>query len=67
MINATSSNRAAPHSKVMRALSRRSESPYQGRTVQQENPTQLITRQAVKSLLRQVEADKSATSTAHRA
>jgi antirestriction protein ArdC len=52
----------APHSKNA-AL--RSESPYQQRTTQKDNPTQQLIKQAVDFLLQQLEAGKSETLTAY--
>jgi hypothetical protein len=52
----------APHSKNA-AL--RSESPYQQRTSQKENPTQQLIKQAVDHLIQQLEAGKSETLTAY--
>jgi hypothetical protein len=52
----------APHSKNA-ALP--SESPYQQRTTQRENPTQQLIKQAVDYLLQQLEAGKSETLTAY--
>ncbi|UWZ81813.1 ArdC family protein [Occallatibacter riparius] len=43
----------------------RSDSPYQGRTAQKDNPTQAIIRQAVDFLIEQVQAGKSDTLTAY--
>ena len=59
-----SSNTAttAPHSNNA-AL--RSESPYQQRTTQRDNPTQQLIKQAVDFLLQQLEAGKSETLTAY--
>ena len=48
--NGTASNQAAPHSKSA-AQRNRSDSPYQGRTAQRDNPTQLIIKQAVDYLI----------------
>ena len=62
---ATSTNSnttTAPHSKNA-AL--RSESPYQQRTTQRDNPTQQLIKQAVDYLLEQLEAGKSETLTAY--
>jgi antirestriction protein ArdC len=59
----TSSN-PAPHSKNA-ALRNRSESPYQERTTQKDNPTQQLIKQAVDFLLQQLEAGKSETLTAY--
>jgi len=60
----TSTNTAttAPHSKNA-AL--RSESPYQQRTSQKDNPTQQLIKQAVDYLLQQLEAGKSKTLTSY--
>jgi len=62
---ATSTNNnatTAPHSKNA-AL--RSESPYQQRITQRDNPTQQLIKQAVDYLLQQLEAGKSETLTAY--
>jgi antirestriction protein ArdC len=61
---ATSTNHAttAPHSKNA-ALP--SQSPYQQRTTQRDNPTQQLIKQAVDYLLQQLEAGKSETLTAY--
>jgi len=55
-------NSNAPHSKNA-ALP--SQSPYQQRTAQRENPTQQLIKQAVDFLLQQLEAGKSETLTAY--
>ena len=63
----TTTNRAAttaPHRKNA-AQPNRSDSPYQGRTAQKDNPTQAIIRQAVDFLIQQVQAGKSETLTAY--
>jgi hypothetical protein len=63
----TSSNTTtttAPHSKNA-ALGNRSESPYQQRTSQRDNPTQQLIKQAVDHLIQQLEAGKSETLTAY--
>jgi hypothetical protein len=60
----TASSQAAPHRKNA-AQRNRSDSPYQGRTAQKDNPTQLIIKQAVDFLIRQVEAGKSETLAAY--
>jgi hypothetical protein len=52
----------APHSKNA-ALP--SQSPYQQRTTQRDNPTQQLIKQAVDYLLEQLEAGKSETLTAY--
>jgi hypothetical protein len=62
--NSTASSLAAPHRKNA-AQPNRSDSPYQGRTAQRDNPTQAIIRQAVEHLIEQVEAGKSETLTAY--
>ena len=62
--NGTASSNAAPHRKNA-AQRNRSDSPYQGRTAQKDNPTQLIIKQAVDFLIQQVEAGKSETLTAY--
>ena len=63
--NGTASIQAAPHRKNAAQRNNRSESPYQGRTAQKDNPTQLIIKQAVDFLIRQVEAGKSETLAAY--
>jgi len=57
-----SAHSATPHRKNA-AL--RSESPYQQRTTQRDNPTQQLIKQAVDYLLQQLEAGKSETLTAY--
>jgi antirestriction protein ArdC len=54
----------APHRKNA-ALRSNSESPYQQRTTQKDNPTQQLIKQAVDYLLKQLEAGKSETLTAY--
>src|SRR5580692_3053591 len=63
--NVTASSQAAPHSENAAQQNNRSDSPYQGRTAQRDNPTQLIIKQAVDFLMQQVEAGKSDTLTAY--
>jgi hypothetical protein len=63
--NGTASSQAAPHSENAAQRNNRSDSPYQGRTAQKDNPTQLIIKQAVDFLMQQVEAGKSDTLTAY--
>ncbi|MFP5205763.1 MAG: ArdC family protein [Acidobacteriota bacterium] len=63
-INGATAIPAAPHRKNA-AQRNRSDSPYQGRTAQKDNPTQLIIKQAVDFLIQQVEAGKSETLTAY--
>ena len=55
---------AAPHRKNA-ARQTRSESPYQQRTSQNDNPTQQLIKQAVDYLIQQLEAGKSETLTAY--
>src|SRR5579884_3637732 len=54
----------APH-RNKAALRNQSESPYQQRTIQKDNPTQQLIKQAVDFLLQQLEAGKSETLTAY--
>jgi len=61
---ATRGHNAAPHSKNA-AQRNPSDSPYQGRTAQRDNPTQIIIKQAVEFLIEQVRAGKSETLTAY--
>ncbi|MBV8630461.1 MAG: DUF1738 domain-containing protein [Silvibacterium sp.] len=63
-LNGTASIEARPHRKT-NVQPRRSDSPYQGRTAQKDNPTQLIIKQAVDHLMQQIEAGKSETLTAY--
>jgi len=63
--NGTANSQAAPHSKNAAQRNTRTDSPYQGRTTQKDNPTQLIIKQAVDFLMQQVEAGKSETLTAY--
>jgi hypothetical protein len=62
--NSNGNNLTAPHSKnaELRSIS---DSPYQQRTMQRENPTQQLIKQAVDYLLQQLEAGKSETLTAY--
>ena len=62
--NGTAST-AAPHRKNAAQRTERSASPYQQRTTQKDNPTQLIIKQAVDYLIQQLEAGKSETLTAY--
>jgi hypothetical protein len=57
--NGTASN-AAPHRKNAPQRTR-TDSPYQQRTSQKDNPTQVIIKQAVDYLIQQLEAGKSET------
>lgn len=61
--NGTAQNRnAAPHGKN---AAQRTDSPYQQRTTQRDNPTQVLIKQAVDYLIQQLEAGKSETLTAY--
>jgi len=60
----TRSHNAAPHRKNAAQRSR-SDSPYQQRTTQRDNPTQVVIKQAVDYLIQQLEAGKSETLTAY--
>jgi len=62
--NSNGNSTTAPHSKnaAQRSIS---DSPYQQRTTQRENPTQQLIKQAVDYLLQQLEAGKSETLTAY--
>jgi hypothetical protein len=62
--NGNSRSTTAPHSKNA-AFRTRSDSPYQQRTAQKDNPTQQLIKQAVDYLLQQLEAGKSETLTAY--
>ena len=62
-INHSAAN-TTPHRKNA-AQPIRSDSPYQGRTAQKDNPTQAMIRQAVDFLIQQVKAGKSETLTAY--
>ena len=53
------SRHAAPHSKNAAQRHPRSDSPYQERTSQKDNPTQALIKQAVDYLIRQLEAGQS--------
>ena len=63
--DATNSSNATPHRKNAAQRTERSTSPYQQRTSQKDNPTQLIIKQAVDFLIQQLEAGKSETLTAY--
>ena len=56
---------AAPHRKNAAQPNNRSDSPYQERTAQKDNPAQLVIKQAVEHLIQQVQAGKSDTLTAY--
>ena len=62
--NNTTGIPAAPHRKNA-AQPKRSDSPYQGRTAQKDNPTQLIIKQAIDYLIEQVREGKNETLTAY--
>lgn len=61
---ATRSRNVAPHRKNA-ARRNRSDSPYQQRTTQRDNPTQVLIKQAVDYLIQQLEAGKSESLTAY--
>src|ERR1700691_1144937 len=63
--DATNSSTVTPHRKNAAQRTERSASPYQQRTTQKDNPTQLIIKQAVDYLIQQLEAGKSETLTAY--
>ena len=62
--NAAATTNTAPHRKNA-ALRSSSESPYQQRTTERENPAQQLIKQAVDFLIQQLEAGKSETLTAY--
>ena len=62
--NGAANSHAAPHKKNA-AQRNRSDSPYQQRTSQNDNPTQLLIKQAVDYLIKQLEAGHSETLTAY--
>ena len=62
--NSATASYAAPHRKNA-AQRNRSDSPYQQRTSQKDNPTQQLIKQAVDYLIQQLEAGKSETLTAY--
>jgi hypothetical protein len=49
--NGAASSQAAPHSENAAQRNNRGDSPYQGRTAQRDNPTQLIIKQTVDFLM----------------
>jgi hypothetical protein len=55
------SSNVAPHRKNAAQRTNRSDSPYQQRTAQKDNPTQLLIKQAVDYLIEQLEAGHSET------
>jgi hypothetical protein len=62
--NGPTSSNVAPHRKNA-AQRNRSESPYQQRTTQSDNPTQVLIKQAVDYLMKQLEAGHSETLAAY--
>jgi hypothetical protein len=62
--NAAATTNTAPHRKNA-ALRSSSESPYQQRTTERENPAQQLIKQAVDFLIEQLESGKSETLTAY--
>jgi hypothetical protein len=63
--NEATNSTATPHRKNAAQRTERSTSPYQQRTSQKDNPTQLVIKQAVDFLIQQLEAGKSETLTAY--
>jgi hypothetical protein len=63
--NGTASSNAAPHRKKAAQRTNRSDSPYQQRTTQKDNPTQVLIKQAVDYLIQQLEAGHSETLAAY--
>jgi hypothetical protein len=61
---ASSHRKSAPH-RSNAALRSRTDSPYQERTSQRDNPTQILIKQAVEHLISQLEAGKSEALTAY--
>ncbi len=59
--NGSTSRNAAPHRKNAAQRNNRSDSPYQQRTAQRDNPTQILIKQAVDYLIQQLEAGHSET------
>jgi hypothetical protein len=57
--NGATSSHAAPHRKNAAQRNNRSDSPYQQRTSQKDNPTQLLIKQAVNYLIEQLNAGQS--------
>ena len=64
-MTATISSNATPHRKNAARRTERSSSPYQQRTSQKNNPTQLLIKQAVQYLIQQLEAGHSETLAAY--
>ncbi|MGA9667760.1 MAG: ArdC family protein [Terracidiphilus sp.] len=62
--NGTTSSQAVPHRRNA-AQQTRSQSPYQQRTTQKDNPTQVLIKQAVDYLMQQLEAGHSETLAAY--
>jgi len=62
--NGPTSNNFAPH-RTNAAQRNRSDSPYQQRTTQKDNPTQVLIKQAVDYLMKQLEAGHSETLAAY--
>ena len=62
--NGPTSSNVAPH-RTNAAQRNRSDSPYQQRTTQRDNPTQVLIKQAVDYLMQQLEAGHSETLAAY--
>jgi len=63
--NGATGSHAAQHRKNAAQRTNRSDSPYQQRTAQKDNPTQLLIKQAVDYLMQQLEAGHSETLAAY--
>jgi hypothetical protein len=63
--NTTTTNNSSTTAPHRKNAALRSESPYQQRTSQKDNPTQQLIKQAVDFLIQQLEAGKSETLTAY--
>src|SRR5579875_3042453 len=62
---AATANNSAARSRNESQRKYRSDSPYQQRTTQRDNPTQMLIKQAVDHLIQQLEAGKSESLTAY--
>jgi len=64
-VSTAAARNGATHTRNHEQRKYRSDSPYQQRTTQRDNPTQMLIKQAVDHLIRQLEAGKSETLTAY--
>ena len=64
-VNSTAANNGAARNRNEEQRKYRSDSPYQQRTTQRDNPTQMLIKQAVDHLIQQLEAGKSEALTAY--